>query len=312
MNQNVPRDMAASVKGRLLQNARAHGEEFQSVLTRYAIERFLYRLSRSPYRESFVVKGANLFLLWMGAAHRPTRDLDLLGCGTQEVAAVIGVFQAICRQPVEDDGMAFDAETVRATSVRESEKYAGLRITVKGILGAAIINLQVDVGFGDAVVPAAQEAVFPSMLGVPGASLLTYPRETVIAEKCEAMVDLGLGNSRLKDFYDLWHLAGHFDFEGILLGQAVSATFQRRGTALITLPPPALTEAFYGDADRRRQWEAYLKKSSLSAASPVSLEECAHLLSVFLLPLLRATQDRVHFHSSWHHTSLTWVEKEKV
>ena len=245
MSQSSPRNMAASVKGRLLQNARAHGEEFQSVLTRYAIERFLYRLSRSPHRESFVVKGANLFLLWMGAAHRPTRDLDLLGYGTQDVAAITGVFQAICRQPVEDDGMTFDAETVRVTSVRESEKYAGLQITLSGGLGKAVIRLQVDIGFGDAVVPAVQEAVFPSMLGVPGASLLTYPRETVVAEKCEAMIDLGLGNSRLKDFYDLRHLANHFDFEGLLLCQAMSATFQRRGTTLFTLPPPTLPEAFY-------------------------------------------------------------------
>ena len=168
MSQSSPRNMAASVKGRLLQSApEAGGEEFQSVLTRYAIERFLYRLSRSPHRESFVVKGANLFLLWMGAAHRPTRDLDLLGYGTQEVAAVIGVFQAICRQPVEDDGMVFDAETVRGNSVRESEKYAGLQIIVKGMLGTAVIRLQVDIGFGDVIVPVAQEATFPSMLGVP-------------------------------------------------------------------------------------------------------------------------------------------------
>lgn len=310
MNQKVPHNMAASVKSRLLQNARRQGEEFQGVLTRYAIERFLYRLSRSPHRESFVVKGANLFLLWMGVAHRPTRDLDLLGYGTQEVAAVVGVFQAICRQPVEDDGMTFDAEAVQGASVRENEKYAGLQITLSGGLGTAIIRLQVDIGFGDAVVPAAQEAVFPSMLGVPGASLLTYPRETVVAEKCETMIDLGLGNSRLKDFYDLWHLASHFDFEGLLLCQAMSATFQRRGTTIAALPPPALTGAFYGDAGRCRQWQAFSEKGALSAASPASLEECAHLLSAFLLPLLRATQDRAPFHSRWRYTSLTWVEEE--
>ena len=137
--------MAASIKGRLLQGARARGEEFQDVLTRYAIERFLYRLSRSPHRENFVVKGANLFLLWMGAAHRPTRDLDLLGYGTQEVAAMVSVFQAVCRQSVEDDGMTFDPETVQGSSVRENEKYAGLQITVKGMLGTAVARLQVDI-----------------------------------------------------------------------------------------------------------------------------------------------------------------------
>ncbi len=220
MSQKAPRDMAASVKGRLLQNARIQGEEFQSVLTRYAIERFLYRLSRSPHRESFVVK--------------------------------------------------------------------------------------------DVVVPAAQEATFPSMLGVPGASLLTYPRETVIAEKCEAMIDLGLGNSRLKDFYDLWHLASHFDFEGLLLCQAMSATFQRRGTTPTTLPPPALTAAYYEDVDKRRQWEAFVGKSGQPIPAPVSLADCAHLLGVFLLPLLHATRDQVRFQARWHHTSLTWVEAEQV
>ena len=310
MSQSSPRNMAASVKGRLLQNARAHREEFQSVLTRYAIERFLYRLSRSPHRKSFVVKGANLFLLWMGAAHRPTRDLDLLGYGTQDVAGVVGVFQAICRQPVEDDGMTFDAESVQGNAVRENEKYAGLQITVKGMLGTAVIKLQVDIGFGDVIVPTAQEAVFPSMLGVPGAALLIYPRETVVAEKCEAMIDLGLGNSRLKDFYDLWHLASRFDFEGLLLCQAMSATFQRRGTTLTTLPPPALTEAFYEDAERRRQWKAFVEKSGLPIASPPSLAECAHLLGVFLLPLLHATQDQVRFQARWYHTSLTWVGEQ--
>ena len=312
MNQKVPRDMAASVKGRLLQNARARGEEFQSVLTRYAIERFLYRLSRSPYRESFVVKGANLFLLWMGAAHRPTRDLDLLGYGTQEVAAVTNVFQAICRQPVEDDGMTFDAETVRATSVRESEKYAGLQITLNGGWVRPSLDCRLTSALGMwSCQPLRKQRSLPCW-GFRGASLLTYPRETVVAEKCEAMIDLGLGNSRLKDFYDLWHLARHFDFEGILLCQAMSATFQRRGTTLADLPPPALTEAFYGDAGRRRQWQAFLEKGGLSAASPVSLEECAHLLSAFLLPLLRATQDRAPFHSRWHHTSLTWVDEQQV
>jgi hypothetical protein len=156
VSQSNLRNLAASVKGRLLQNARRQGEDFQNVLTRYAIERFLYRISRSTHRETFVVKGANL--LWMGAAHRPTHDLDLLGYGTQEIKAVVYAFQTICRQAVEDDGMIFDAETVQGVSVRENEKYAGLQITLKGMLDTAVIKLQIDIGFGDVVVPAAQEA----------------------------------------------------------------------------------------------------------------------------------------------------------
>ena len=191
------------------------------------------------------------------------------------------------------------------------EKYAGLRITLNGTLGTAVIRLQIDIGFGDVVVPAAQDAVFPSSLGGPGASLRVYPRETVVAEKCEAMMDLGLGNSRLKDFYDLWHLATRFDFEGLLLCQALSATFQRRGTKVSVLPPPALTGAFHGDDDKRKQWKAFLEKSGSPAAAIVSLEECSGLLVTFLVPLLRATQDQVPFQSSWHHSTLRWGGGER-
>jgi len=152
------------------------------------------------------VKGARLFTLWLGAPHRPTRDLDLLGFGVQEAGLIAETFRSLCRQPVEEDGLTFDAGTVSVTAARQHEEYAGLRVTFRASLGKAVIPMQVDIGFGDAITPAASEAEMPSLLDAPPAYLLVYPRETVVAEKCEALVDLGLGNSRLKDFYGLRYL----------------------------------------------------------------------------------------------------------
>ena len=291
MSRSQPRNLEASIKGRLLGMARTQKEELQDLLTRYAGERFLYRLSVSPYRGIFVLKGASLFALWLGAPHRRTRDLDLLGSGVQEVKTMTETFQAICRQLVEEDGLVFDADTVQIATARENEKYAGLRVTFRASLGTAVIPVQVDIGFGDAITPEAQEAEMPTLLEMPAARLLTYPRETVVAEKCEALIDLGLGNSRLKDFYDLRHLATHFDFDGPLLRQALAATFTRRGTAIPPLPPPALTADFYADAARSRQWRAFWEKSGLSLEGFVSLEECADGLCLFLLPPLQAVRE---------------------
>lgn len=306
MRRDRPRNMAASVKDRLLQISRLRREEFQSVLTRYAIERLLYRLSRSDYRSRFVLKGANVFVLWLGAAHRPTRDVDFLGFGNPEIPPTVEIFQALCRQEVEDDGLVFEPETVEGGLIREEEKYTGVRITLRAMLGKAVIPVQIDIGFGDVVTPTAQEAELPTLLDSPKACLLTYPRETVIAEKCEAMVDLGLGNSRLKDFYDLWHLATHFDFEGPVLGQALAATFERRETVIPFDVPVALTAEFYEDASRQRQWTAFWTRSDLPSSNVISLEECAGLLRAFLLPPLQAARQHITLQAVWHHEKCLW------
>ncbi len=306
MSEKTPRNLEASVKSRLLTLARAQREEFQSVLTRYAAERFLYRLSVSPFRGRFVLKGASLFLLWLGSPHRATRDLDLLGFGSQETETITQTFQALCRQPVEDDGLLFDPITVSTTTTREGEKYAGLHVVFQASLGKAIIPMQVDIGFGDIITPSAMEVEMPSLLNSSRAHLLSYPRETVVAEKCEAMIDLGLGNSRLKDFYDLRYLAMHFDFDGTLLHDALAATCRQRGTVILSLPPSALTSGFYGDVGRARQWQAFWKRSDLSGEPFVSLKDCIQLLNVFLLPLLQAVRDQTTFEAAWSHEQVRW------
>jgi predicted nucleotidyltransferase component of viral defense system len=306
MSQNRPRNLSASIRNRLLPIAKARGEQFELVLTRYAVERFLYRLSRSTVRDQFVLKGATLFLLWTGKAHRPTRDLDFLAHGDPDVSRMVSVFQGLCRQVVEEDGMVFLPETVAGALVREDEIYEGLRITLTATLGTARIPLQIDLGFGDAITPAAQEAELPVLLDLPKPRLLTYPRETVVAEKCQAMVDLGLRNSRLKDFYDLRYLSRNFEFDGPQLTRALKATFQRRQTALPSEPPPALTAAFYNDPGIQGQWTGFIRRSGLSQEGLSLQETIEDLLQFLMLPLLACHHNEL-FEHTWDHEEHMWL-----
>ena len=234
-----PRDIAASVRQRLLNLSRDRKEEFQAVLTRYGLERLTYRLARSPHGDEFVLKGAMLFTLWTGEPHRATWDLDLLGRGTIEVARLAKVFREVCEVAVDDDGLSFDGKGVRGERIREDLEYEGVRIHLGARLGVARIAIQVDIGFGDAVTPRPQKVTYPALLDFPAAELKAYPREPVVAEKFQAMVELGMANTRLKDFFDLWAIANTFEFDGETLAEAFARTFDRRDTAL---PTSAATE----------------------------------------------------------------------
>ena len=200
--------------------AKDHGEDFQLVLTRFVLERLLYRLGRSQFRDQFILKGAMLFSLWGGTPHRATRDIDLLGFGESAVARLVQIFQDVCLTRVEEDGVAFLPESVRGIEIREDQEYDGVRITLEARLGKAWIPVRVDIGFGDAVTPAADYAEYPTTLGFPAPYLRIYPRETVVAEKFQAMVYLGMANSRMKDFYDLRIMGKTFPFEGETAGTA--------------------------------------------------------------------------------------------
>jgi predicted nucleotidyltransferase component of viral defense system len=224
---------AASARDRLLVLARERGEDFQLLLTRYGLERLLYRLTHSPHYDRFVLKGAMLFILWSGNPHRPTRDVDFLGSGDSNEAALLKVFRDLCAMPDQEDGVTFDPETVRIAPIRDDTEYGGMRVTLTGRLAGARIPIQADIGFGDAVTPKAVEMEYPTLLGGPAPRLWTYPRETVIAEKYQALVSLGMANSRMKDFYDLWVMARDFDFQGESLATAIGNTFARRRTELV-------------------------------------------------------------------------------
>ena len=247
MTKQKPRNLAASVRQRLMNVARSQKEDFQLILTRYALERLLYRLSQSEYRDVFVLKGAMLFQLWGDQPHRPTRDLDLLGRGENSIPRFERIFREVCDLAVEEDGLVFNAQSVRGETIKEDQEYEGLRLTLDCRLENARIPIQIDIGFGDVVTPAASELTYPVLLDFPAPVLAVYSRESVVAEKFQAMVMLGIANSRMKDFFDLWVLARQFEFQGPMLCQAIRATFERRRTPVPAEVPLALSAEFSND-----------------------------------------------------------------
>jgi hypothetical protein len=280
------RNIGASVRARLLDRARAERSDFQVLLTRYALERLLYRLSVSPHRDHFILKGAMLFVTWVDDPFRPTRDLDLLGYGDSEADAIAETFRAICSQPVEDDGVTFDVVTLLAAAIREEAEYGGVRVRTTATIAGARIPIQVDIGFGDVVTPAPVEVDYPTLLDAPTPHLRVYPVETVVAEKFDAIVALGIANSRLKDFYDLWLIAKTFDLDRSVLATAVHNTFDRRQTALPSDTPLGLSDAYAETWDN--QWRAFLGRERMAAA-PQGLATVLEELRRFLLPLAEAT-----------------------
>ncbi|MCO4761458.1 MAG: nucleotidyl transferase AbiEii/AbiGii toxin family protein [Myxococcales bacterium] len=285
MTSSKLKNLPASVRARLLNLARDKGEDFAGLLTRYVLERFMYRLGSSEHAERFVLKGATLFAIWSDQPHRPTRDLDLLGFGINDVPALVGVFQQVCEQDVEPDGLVFDPASVQGGVIREDQIYEGVRITLLATLARARISVQVDVGFGDSVFPEAESVEVPVLLDFPPPVLSAYAKETVVAEKLQAMVALGIVNSRLKDFYDIWVLARHNAFDGAVLSEAVRRTFTRRDSLLPLNPPVALTPEFSDDSAKAVQWRAFLRRGRLVAGEP-GLDEVVVFLASFLLPML--------------------------
>jgi predicted nucleotidyltransferase component of viral defense system len=298
VKRKTPTNLVASVSDRLRIIAQGQSEQLQNVLNRYGLERWLYRLCQSSHRERFVLKGAMLFTLWSEEPHRRTRDLDLLGFGSSSIAEWEQIFREICRIKVEPDGLEMLAETVRGEMIRVEEEYAGVRIKLMAMLGKARIPLQIDIGFGDAVTPAPQEIAFPTILDFPAPFLRAYRPETVIAEKFHAMVDHGLRNTRMKDYYDIWKLSQQFEFNGEVMVEAFRATFARRQTALPADAPIGLTDKFSLDPLKISQWKAFLRKSGLSDQE-MSLSEIVSLLENFLLPPVQAAQTGERFLRRW-------------
>lgn len=274
------KNVGASVRARLLQLAKASGQSFDLVLTRFALERLLFRLSQSPHADRFVLKGAMLMMSWFEDPHRGTRDLDLLGFGDPEPEAMLATFREILALDA-DDGVEFDANALRIDRIREELEYGGLRLRTTASINGARISLTIDIGFGDAMEPGAEMLDYPSMLAFPAPRLRAYARETVVAEKFQAMVALGRANSRMKDFYDIWVLSKSFDFAGDRLARAITATFTRRETAIPVTLPDALTPAFANDEQKQRQWNAFVRDVS---ANPGSLEDVVASLAEFLMP----------------------------
>ena len=298
MTTGKPRNVAASVRSRLLTTARDRGEDFQLVLIQFALERMLFRLSCSDHADEFVLKGAMLFQVWSGDRHRPTRDIDFLGHGEPSEVRFRRLFQEICAVEVDDDGLRFDASSIEVRTMKEADKYQGIRIKLNAFLASARIPVQVDIGFGDAITPEPIQIDYPVILEFAAPKLFAYPRVTVVAEKFQAMVMLGISNSRMKDFFDLWKLANQFDFDGIVLSTAIQATFERRETQVPVSTPLALTEEFTRDQQKMVQWKAFINKSGLDAKQH-TLEHVAAELEPFLMPPSKAISAKENFEKFW-------------
>ena len=284
MTREKGKSTAASIRARLLALAQSKGEDYQRVLGRYAIERFLYRLGQSPYRDKFALKGATLFTLWTGQTHRPTKDLDLLGRGSSAIAEVEQTIQEIC-EIHEEDGIVYDRQSVEGARIKEDDEYNGVRIKLRAELAGAQIPMRIDIGFGDAIYPEPELASFPVLLHMEAPLVRAYPREASIAEKFHAMVVLDIRNSRMKDFYDIWFMANTWTFDMASLSKAILVSFERRGSIIPTEVPFALTEAFLNDAKKKQQWGAFLSRLNPEARTP-SLEEVGTVLRDFLLPCI--------------------------
>jgi hypothetical protein len=288
----IPRikNMSASVRQRLLNYAQASGRPFGEVLQYYAMERFLYRLSVSPHSGRFLLKGALLLTAWRAAASRPTMDIDLLGRTSNEVERIVQLMQEVLQVDVPNDGIVFDPASFAAGAIREDADYSGVRVTFTGNLAAARIHMQIDIGFGDVVTPAPEKLSYPTILDFPAPVLFGYNRETAIAEKLQALVQLRMLNSRMKDYYDLWLLSRDPELNIATLREAIQRTFRNRNTA-IEVAPVGLSAEFCNDPVKQAQWQAFLKRSSLNEELK-SLAEIGENLREFFGPIVEdaATQ----------------------
>ena len=274
------KNIGASVRARLLNIAREQKQTFNFVLNRYAIERLLYRLSQSKHADRFVLKGATLLMTWFDEPFRGTQDLDLLGYGDPDPDAVLGLFREILA--IDDqDGVNFDVAAARIDRIREQIEYGGLRIRTIAEIGGAKVPVSVDIGFGDATEPGAEDLDFPVMLEMSPPKLQGYARETVIAEKFQAMVSLGHANTRLKDYYDIWILSQSFTFEDGRLPQAIAATFDRRGTPIPVDLPDGLTPEFAANDQKKKQWQSFIGGVALD---PGSLSHVVESIASFIMP----------------------------
>lgn len=291
------KNLAASVQGRLQNRARETKRPFQELLQYFAMERFLYRFSKSPHRSRFILKGALMLHVWDAPLARATKDVDFLGSLDNSLENLAHVVREVCATEVEPDGMLFDPDTVKAERIKEDADYEGVRVRFVGLLGKARAAMQIDVGFGDVVTPGAETITYPALLDFPAAELSGYPRETVVAEKFQAMVYLRTVNSRMKDFYDIWLLAGQFSFDGKVLAKAVNATFANRETAL-DVAPIAFTLEFTAQSSTLAQWSAFRSRLSHEQV-PEKLSDVVTVLATFLLPVARACTTNEAFEMRW-------------
>jgi hypothetical protein len=299
--------LVSSIRARLENHARAKGEDIQRTLVRYGLERFLYRLSISRFRDEFVLKGAMLFSVWVGSPYRATGDLDLLGFGDNSPDAVSEIIAAIANiSPDVPDGLVFLTDTIATKPLRLATEYNGVALRFTALLGRARLPILIDIGYGDAVTPSPQDIIFPTLLDQAAPNLRAYPQATVVAEKLEALVSIGFVTTRIKDFYDLWAIASTFDLDGDTLLRAVRATFERRQTLIPVATPSGLSEVFASDAGKQTLWRSFIGDRIEADQAPKYLSEIMPVLRTFLLPLLGQGDTEIHG-KTWIASQGAWV-----
>ena len=291
------RDLGASVRQRLLNQSRAQNRPFQELLQYFAMERFLYRLARSPYADQFILKGALLLTAWRAPLSRPTIDIDLAGRTNNDLEHIKEITSAVCQASVEPDGIEFNRDSIEVSRIKEDADYEGVRVQFHATLARARIPMQLDIGFGDIITPGPTEIEYPTMLDFPAPVLRAYPKETVVAEKLEALTALGLLNSRMKDYYDLALLSRMYPFDGERLADAILATFRHRGTTIET-EPIGLTPAYCDDPARVLQWRAFVRRSRFGEESG-DLTRLIEQIKPFLLPVLSRIASDSPFTARW-------------
>lgn len=298
MSKDGLKNVGASVRQRLLNVSRERNTDFGVILSNYALERFLYRLGLSEHKDRFVLKGAMLFRIWSDEPHRATRDLDLLAFGSPSGEEIGLLFRDICDVNVENDGVEFRTDGLRTEDIREGQQYHGVRVRFNAVIAGARIPLQIDVGFGDSVTPAAEDQPYPTILDFPTPQVNTYSKESLIAEKFHAMVALGIANSRMKDFYDIYSLATTCEFGGASVSAAIKATFGRRSTPLPSGVPTGLSPEFSQDRMKLTQWRAFVSGGNVRHSS-LELEHVVDVLSRFLLPPAHAAAENRPLGARW-------------
>jgi len=293
-----PKNLAASVRQRLLNHSVETEQDFQVVLAQYAFERILFRIGQSPHGKQFTLKGALLFLVWTGEQYRPTRDLDLMSKDTRSEAELNGIFREVCAMHVTDDGIALLEKTVTVDPIRDDNEYGGMRVNLTAKLDQARIPVQIDIGFADAITPGPVEREFPVLLEFAAPRIGMYPPETTIAEKFHTIAVRGMLNSRMKDYYDIWALCRDFEFDGEILSEAVAATFRRRKSDLPTSVPNGLSEEFSSDAAKLTQWAAFVNRTPLRVVED-DLAKVVTTLRRFLMPPCSAVSTGTLFQQKW-------------
>ncbi len=273
--------------------------DFNLLLDHYTVERFLYRLSVSGEVDRFTLKGAALFRVWTKKELRPTRDVDFLANGAADHPTIRGAIETICAIPCPEDGVVFDAATLRIRNIRGDQPAGGLRARLQGSLGVIRLSLQMDIGFGDVITPERERQNYPTLLDLPTPRLWTYPRETLIAEKFEAMVSLGPDNSRVKDLWDIACLACGFAFDGETLRTAIAATFRRRGTSFTGERPVALLPGYYDARARAQHWHVLKRQVGTGADGPALLVDAGEELQRFLGQVCDSLIEGSPFTEAW-------------